>query len=308
MNEPFYSFNTYLKQKFGQRVHRISLDAGFTCPNLDGTTSDQGCIYCDNQGFSAYAGRKIPLEQQIRDSIDFYRKKMGVEKFIAYFQAFSSTHADIRSLKAKYDIIREFPEIVGLCISTRPDCVDEEKIALIAEYQAQYRVWIEYGLQTTHDRLLAAINRNHTYQDFLNALALARSRNIDVGVHMILGLPGAKHSDMMEDARVLSGLDIQGVKFHVLHVLANTPLEKMYRAGNVTLMEQHEYVRTLCDFLERIPPAFTILRLVSSASQECLVAPAWINRRQETMAAVIAELEKRGTRQGSRFESEEKNS
>lgn len=154
MAERFYSFNKYLKEKFGERVHRISIDAGFNCPNINGTLSDQRCIYCNNKGFAKYAGTPKSIEEQIEESIIFYRKRMGVNKFIAYFQAFTNTYADIETLQERYDTIRKFPDIVGLFISTRPDCVDKEKLSLIAQYSNDYLVWIEYGLQTTHNRIL----------------------------------------------------------------------------------------------------------------------------------------------------------
>ena len=170
--ERFCSFNRYLQARFGQRVHRINLDAGFTCPNLDGTLSTEGCVYCNNKGFNRYAGSSIGLKEQIEQSIDFYSRRMGVEKFIAYFQAFSGTYSDMKSLDKAYSLVRNYPQIVGLSISTRPDCVDAEKLDLITSFKKDYLVWIEYGLQTTHDDILVAVNRGHGYKDFLNALEL----------------------------------------------------------------------------------------------------------------------------------------
>ncbi len=180
MNERFYSFNRYLREKFGEKVQRISLDAGFSCPNLDGTLSDNGCIYCNNQGFSPYSRSAKGVSEQIKESIDFYRKRRKINKFIAYFQAFSNTYADLKVLSHNYDIIKEFPQIVGLFIATRPDCVDEAKIKFIAGYKKQYLVWLEYGLQTTHNHILKAINRNHSYEDFLKALKLSRKYGLNV--------------------------------------------------------------------------------------------------------------------------------
>jgi len=299
MSERFYSFNRYLRERFKERVHRINLDAGFTCPNLDGTLSRRGCVYCDNRAFSPYARAGLPLKEQINRSIDFYSRRMGVKKFIAYFQAFSGTYGDLPALERAYAVVRAYPQIVGLFISTRPDCVDPDKLDLIAAFKKDYLVWIEYGLQTTHDDILRALNRGHNYGDFLKALELTRARQINVGVHMILCLPGHTRELIVQDARRLCGLDIQGIKFHALHVLKGTDLEKAYAAGRVVLPRRDDYVSAVCDFIEQIPPHVVILRLVSSALKDCLVAPEWLGDKTAAIAAIRAELERRGTRQGN---------
>jgi hypothetical protein len=294
----FYSFNNYLRDRFGERVHRIGIDAGFSCPNLDGSVSELGCVFCNNRAFVKFAGKRKSIEEQIEESMEFYRRRMGVRKFIAYFQAFSSTYADVETLRRKFDVIRKYPDIVGLFISTRPDCVDSRKISLIAGYNSGYLVWIEYGLQTTHDRLLRAVNRRHTYEDFLCAYKKARAAGINVGVHMILGLPSQSRADMMADADRLAGLDIQGIKFHVLHVLKDSPLEDMYNKREVPLLSMEEYASLVCDYLERIPAGVTVLRLVSTAVPEYLVAPAWINDKAAVQNEIEKEFKKKGTRQG----------
>jgi len=298
MKNKFYSFNEYLREKFGERVHRINIDAGFNCPNLDGTRGTEGCSYCNNKGFSLYAGRNISVEKQIDDSIAFYTKRMGVKKFIAYFQAFTNTHAPAEVLNERYSIIRKYSQIIGLSVSTRPDCVDEQKLDLIAGFAKDYLVWVEYGLQTTHDHILKAINRGHTYEDFLKALKLTRDRGISAGVHIILGLPGQSGALMAEDVVRLASLDIQGVKFHVFHILKGTAFEAEYRAGKIKLLTQDEYIKAVCDFIERLPKNVVILRLVSSAAKDYLIAPEWLSDKAQTIAAIGKELERRGTRQG----------
>lgn len=303
MKDRYFSFNKYLKGLFGQRIQRISLDAGFNCPNIDGTLSKKGCIYCNNQGFSLFSRISKTVDEQIAESIDFYKKRMGVNKFIAYFQSYTNTYDDLGNLKEKYNAIKKFPEIVGLFISTRPDCVDEEKIKLISEYRKDYLVWVEYGLQTTHNHILKAINRNHTYEDFLATLDLTRKFDINTGVHIILGLPKASYEDMIVDAQRLSKLDIQGIKFHILHVLKSTVVEKMFKAREIDLLDSKEYVKIICDFLERLPCQVVILRLVSTAFEDCLVAPSWINQKQKVIQAIEKELNKRGTYQGFDHES-----
>jgi len=298
MKENYFSFNNYLKERFGQRIQRISLDAGFNCPNIDGTFSKDGCIYCNNRGFSRFARQGKAIDEQIKESIDFYKERMGVGKFIAYFQSYTNTYDNLKNLKEKYDAIKKFPEIVGLFISTRPDCVDDEKIKLISEYKKDYLVWVEYGLQTTHNHILKEINRNHTYEDFLTALDLTRKYGIDVGAHIILGLPSARHEDMIIDADRLSKLDIQGIKFHILHVLQSTILEKIFKSGKLDLLDSKEYIRIICDFLERLPSWVVVLRLVSTAFGDYLVAPGWINQKQKVIEDIKKEFIKRGTYQG----------
>lgn len=297
MKEPYYSFNRYLRGIFKERVHRISIDAGFDCPNLDGHLSNEGCIYCNNKAFGTYVRKNIDVSEQIKQSIQYYSKKLGVKKFIVYFQSFCNTYSDVKTLKERYDVIKDFPEIVGIFISTRPDCIDEEKIRLISSYKDNYLVWMEYGLQTTHNDLLAAINRGHTYEDFLSALALTRKYNINTGVHMILGLT-ACYEKIMEDAKRLASLDIQGIKFHVLHVLKETKLHKIYQEDKITLLSESEYVKIICDFLERTPQDKVVLRLVSSASQEHLIAPLWMNKKNEVILKINKEFALRNTWQG----------
>ncbi len=303
MQERFYSFNCYLREKFGERVHRISIDAGFSCPNIDGTKSKEGCIYCNNKAFSRFSREKISIEEQIVRSIQFYSEKMKVKKFIAYFQAFTNTYADVETLKKTYDVIKRFPQIVGIFISTRPDCVDEEKIRMISRYKDKYLVWMEYGLQTTHDRILEIINRNHTYKDFLTAFNLSKKYGLEVGAHIILGLPTQTYEEMMEDAYRLAQLKIDGIKFHVLHVLKDTLLEREYQEGKISLLTQQDYVNLVCDFLERLPKRCVILRLVSTADPKYLIGPCWINERGKVIEAIKKELERRGSFQGYFYES-----
>ena len=301
MKQLYFSFSRYLKGIFGERLQRISINAGFGCPNLDGKLSSSGCIYCNNKAFGTYARFPKSIEEQIQESISFYKTRYKVKKFIAYFQSYTNTYAPPKVLKERFDRIKQFKEISGLFIATRPDCVDEEKIKLIQTYQDKYLVWIEYGLQTTFDNILKAINRNHTYQDFLKALSLTRRFKINTGVHMILGLPGQSRDMAREDARRIAALDIQGVKFHLLHVLKDTPLEKLYREGKVTLLDEADYVAWLVDFLELIPPQMVIMRLNSTAHRDYLVAPKWINDKIRVISLIENELKRRKSFQGKYY-------
>lgn len=299
----FYSFNSYLNDKFGQRVQRLSLNAGFTCPNRDGKISREGCIYCNDGGFSPFANTTLSLKQQMRQSMDYATRRYKAKKFIAYFQNATNTYAPLNKLKKSYDAIKEFPEIVGLYISTRPDCIDEKRLDLIESYCGDYDVWIEYGLQSVQDRTLKFINRGHTFHDFVKAVEMTAKRNIKVGAHVILGLPGETKEDIFNTAKRIRKLPVAGIKFHVLHVLKDTKLARYYKEGRIKLLTFQEYVGSICDFLEVISPLCIILRLISDAREDFLIAPKWINRKSEVIAAIENEFKRRGTRQGSRHPS-----
>lgn len=301
MERLFFSFNDFLREKFGVRLHRLSLDVGFSCPNIDGRLSKEGCFYCNNRAFSYFTGRRrISLEEQITQSMEYCRKRFKARKFIAYFQSFTGTYGDVETLKEKFEVIRKFPDIVGLAISTRPDCVDKEKIELIESFTEEYMVWIEYGLQSANNSTLSLINRNHTYEDFLEAVELTRGRGIFIGVHIILGLPQETREDMLNTARAISNLPLSGIKFHCLHILRDTELSRWYKEAKVRLLSLQEYVDILCDFLEFIPQDWVILRLVSEASPDYLIAPFWINEKQKVLKKIKEELIHRGSFQGKK--------
>lgn len=300
----YYSFNSYLRERYGCKVRRISLDAGFSCPNKDDTAGTGGCIYCNDLAFSPFAGKTLTLDEQIGLSLKGTKKGSKAEKFIAYFQNATNTYASCDKLKAAYDVIKKYPEIAGLFISTRPDCIDDDKLDLIASYMPAYEVWIEYGLQTVHDRTLRFIGRGHDHKASVEAIKKTAEWGIKVGVHVILGLPGETGDDMIATAREVSALPVSGIKLHVLHVLKGTPLEKMYNDGKIKLMERDEYVRAACDLLENIREDIVVFRLVSDASREVLIAPGWINNKPEVINLIESELERRGTRQGNKITGE----
>lgn len=297
MQERYFSFNHYLKKIFGERVHRISLNASFSCPNLDGSLSDKGCIFCNNLAFSEEYTKSV--EQQIVDAINFFstsKQFKNIKKFIAYFQAYTNTYADIDKLKQTYDVVKKFPQIVGISISTRPDCIDEEKLKLINSYTDDYLVWIEYGMQTSDDKILVWLNRNHTYEDFVKAVELTKKfPKINIGAHIILGLP---QQDVLKDAKEVTKLKLNGVKLHVLHVLKSTVLEKLYCEHKVEIIDENQYVNLVCDFLENIPQDVVILRLVSTAKKEFLIAPEWMNNKFKVIFDINNELVKRNSYQG----------
>lgn len=269
-------YNDYLKSKYGCKVYRIALDAGFTCPGR--------CIYCNHNGSRAvYVDSGDTIKEQIKKRMAYLKEANKAKKFIAYFQAFTNTNAPVDKLKKAYDEVSGFDDIVGISIGTRPDSVDREKMQLIASYKKSYEVWIEYGLQSAHDKTLQLINRGHTYDDFLKAYGLAKEYGLLVSAHVILGLPGEKKEDMIATAKKLSALKVDGIKIHLLHVLRGSELENMYYQGKVRLLEQKEYVELVCDFLRNLSPGIIIQRLTGEGRREDHIAPLWALDKIDTI-------------------------
>jgi radical SAM protein (TIGR01212 family) len=309
----YYTFGRYLRERFGERVHKIAIDAGFTCPNLDGLKSSKGCSYCNNSGFSYNSRRSIrPISEQIEQGIAFMRKRFKARKFMAYFQAFSNTYAPLRELKQTYDQILPWREhFVAMSVGTRPDCVSPGALDLLEGYTDLFEVWVEYGLQSSHNRTLERINRCHTVERFLQTIEITAQRNLKTCVHVILGLPGETHADMMQTADLLATLPFHSLKVHLLHIMKHTVLEQEYMAGRVPIFSMDEYVQTCVDFLERIPPHVSIQRLTADAPSDVLVAPLWCQQRKQIYDRIDQELERRNSCQGrccsTRERSYEKN-
>jgi radical SAM protein (TIGR01212 family) len=302
MTKPYRSYSSYLQEKFGQRVYKVTLDGGFTCPNRDGTKGRGGCTFCDDTGSSSRAqDRRDSITDQILKNLERQRRRFKADKFIAYFQSYTNTYSPVDRLKRLYDeAMSAHPDIVGLAISTRPDCVDEEKLALIASYKRPDNyVCVEYGMQTIHDRTLDLLNRCETHQDFLDAMALTRKYDLDHCIHVILGLPGESWKDQMATADTLARLRVNGVKIHLLVAMENTPLAESYRRGEWVPMEREPYVALICDFIERLHPECVIHRVAGNGHHEHVVAPLWLQRKLEIMNDIDEEFARRGTRQGS---------
>lgn len=277
--EYFYSFNKYLKDLFGCRVQRIPLNANFTCPNrLDGKP---GCIYC-YQG-SSYKEKSLDLKEQLEKGILFAKKKYKAKKFLAYFQAYTNTFDKVENLKKKYDVIKLFPDIVGLIIGTRPDCINEEILKLINSYTDDYLVWIEYGLQSPHFETLKWMNRGHYFSDFLKALFLTKLKfpKIKVCTHVILGFPGENKEKMLETAKILSNLPIDGIKIHPLHILKGTPLAKIYEEKKFPILSLEEYADIVTDFISYLPQNVVIQRVTGEAPEDLLIAPKWCSFKEK---------------------------
>jgi radical SAM protein (TIGR01212 family) len=297
MTERRYNdFGSYLRKRFGCKVQKITIDAGFSCPNRDGTLSFGGCIYCDGKGSGSGAARRAEsIEKQIKQAKRRLAARYQAQKFIAYFQAFTNTYAPCDILRKRYDEALTDSEMVGLAIGTRPDCVDEATLDLIEEYTANHMVWIEYGLQSMHDRTLVKINRGHTFEDFVRAVQMTQGRNILICAHVILGLPGESREDVLDTASAIADLGIDGIKIHSLYIPKATPLARLFQAGDFSVLDQETYVAWVVGFLERLAPTVIIQRLTGDPDPSALVAPRWTLNKQQTLGLMQETLEAEGT-------------
>ena len=298
----YYDLKSYWLNRFGCRVHKLPLDAGFTCPNRDGNAGAGGCIYCDPRGSALRRAGELPtVGEQLRRGKEYYRRRGKMEKFIAYFQTSTNTYADLGRLRALYDEALADEDVVGLSIGTRPDCVPGETLALIRSYAERYHVWLEFGLQSIHDRTLRAINRGHDAAAFVDAVRRAGGGPLLICAHIIVGLPGESREDIMETARAIAGLPIAGIKIHSLLALRGTVLGERYSRGEVALMNREEYVGTVCDILEILPPEMVIQRLTADGYRDIFLGPAWAGNKLAVLNAIARELEARDSWQGKRY-------
>ena len=284
-------FNKYLKDKYGGRIQKISIDAGFTCPNRDGTKASGGCTFCNNISFSPYAMTKQAVEEQIEKAMGFYKNRFkNVKGFLAYFQAYTNTYAPIEKLREIYDKAMEYDEIIGMSIGTRPDVVPDEVLDLIATYTIDKpEIWVEYGLQTANPKTLRSINRAHGVADFVDAVLRTKKRpNIKVCAHMIVGLPGDEYEDYIETVKLISSLPVDGIKIHPLHIVKHTVMEKQYERGEIQTLTLEEYAKIVADLIEYLPEDMIVHRLTGEAPDDELVAPDWCSprRKQEVLQSI----------------------
>ena len=295
-------FSDFLREKFGVKVYKITLDAGFTCPNRDGTISYDGCVFCDDGGsFSQLYSKNISITDQLNQGIELSRQKYKAQKFLAYFQAYTNTYKPVNELRQIYSEALAHEDVVGINIGTRPDCVEDEKLDLIGSLAQKHYTWLEFGLQSIHERSLKFINRGHDYKTFVDAVERSKERGINICAHVILGLPNETREDMLETAKALADLNIDGVKIHLLCVLQNTKLSKLYFQGKIPVMEEDEYVETVCDFLEYLPPSTTIHRVAGNGLKPNMLAPGWLSKKFIVMNKIDNLLEQRNSYQGIKY-------
>ena len=297
----YRTLNQELRDRFGKKVIKISLDAGFTCPNRDGTLGKEGCIYCSERGSGDFAGnRELSVQAQFAQVKERMKKKWPAADYIAYFQAYTNTYAPVAELCEAYEAALAEDQVVGLAVSTRPDCLPPEVLAYLEELNGRTYLWVELGLQSVHDKTLTRIKRGHDYGQFLRSLEQLHVRGIQVCVHIILGLPGESREEMLETARSLAGLSVSGIKIHLLHILRGTPLAAIYQSRPFPLLTKDEYVALVADILEILPQEMVIHRLTGDGSLPDLLAPAWSRKKWEVLNAIDAELERRDSRQGKK--------
>jgi radical SAM protein (TIGR01212 family) len=295
------SFGTFLRRRFGCRVSKVNVDAGFTCPNRDGSRGIGGCIYCDNSSFSPDATQaSIPIEEQYMAGADYHRTRLGSTRFIVYFQKFTNTYGSVERLRDLYQRALALPDVVGISVGTRPDALTDEALDLLAELARHRYICIELGLQSMDDAILARINRGHSLEEYLATVERIRDRGIDLCTHLIHGFPGETAAGFLATADLMNRLPINSIKLHQLHAVKGTRLADLYYSGEFSPISQSDYVATVCDFLERLRPDIAIQRLYGSAPLSIRVAPTWDLKNNQMWYAIINELKRRGTWQGCR--------
>jgi radical SAM protein (TIGR01212 family) len=300
--ERFRRYNRWLQDRFGERVYKVIVDAGFTCPNRDGTVATGGCTYCNNSSFRPPSAIKTdPSRDQVREGIAYIRKRFHAHKFIVYFQPFSNTYADTAYLQKLYTDAIDHPEVVGLAIGTRSDGVDEEKIQMIDEIGRRTFVSLEFGVESIYDETLRRVNRGHDYAAVLRAMELTRGKSFHVGAHLILGFPWETRDQWLAMADEVSRLNLAMVKIHHLHIVRGTALAAEYSRNPFRVLDYEEYLDLLADFVERLDSRIVIERMFGEAPFGLLVAPNWNRSKNDLVLDIQKKFEERGVIQGSKL-------
>jgi len=299
-NKRYYDLKSYWRNLFGCNVHKLQIDAGFTCPNRDGHIATGGCIYCDGRGSKLRQKGALPsIAQQIQSGKKFY--KPHAAKFVAYFQTFTNTYAPAGKIQAFYDEALAQEDVVGISIGTRPDCVGHDVIGLLADCAKNYHVWLELGLQSMHNKTLQFINRGHNFQQFLDAVDKLAGKNIHLCAHIIVGLPGETDEEILQTAKCLAALPVNGIKIHSLLALEGTALGEMYKNGSIKIMPKNKYVSLVADILEILPAEMVIQRLTADGYRDIFLAPDWAMNKLDVLNSINKELERRDSYQGKNF-------
>jgi len=304
----FNAYSNYFRKIYGARVQKVSIDAGFTCPNRDGTIGSGGCTYCDNNAFNpSYCLPAKSVTQQITEGVEFHQWRYSeAVSYLAYFQAYSNTYASLDKLKKLYEEALSFPGVVGLIIGTRPDCIDEEKLEYIKELSERYYIAVEYGIESCYNKTLIRINRGHTVEEAVMTVKRTAELGINTGAHFILGLPGETREEMLDQVSFISDLPLTTVKFHQLQIIKGTAMEKEFRdnPGDFQLFSWEEYLEFFVRFLERLNPEIVVERFTGEAPPRFLTGTGWGKKRTDQIVNLIEKrLEELDTWQGRLFES-----
>jgi len=295
----FHTWNYEMREQFGGKVFKVMLDAGFTCPNRDGSIAKGGCTFCSARGSGDFAGsRRDDLVTQFNHIRDRQHQKWPDAQYIGYFQAYTNTYAPVEELREYYEEILKQPGVVGLSIATRPDCLPDDVVDYLAELNERTYLWIEMGLQTVHESTSELINRAHDTDCYLDAVQRLRARGIRICTHIIHGLPQETHAMMLDTVRAVANMDVQGIKIHLLHLMRKTPMVRQYEAGLLQFLEQDEYIKLIVDSLELLPPEMIVHRLTGDAPRDLLIGPMWSLKKWEVLNAIDNGLKSRNTWQG----------
>ena len=297
--KPYRSLDYMLRERFGEKVYKVTLNGGMSCPNRDGTLGTRGCIFCSEGGSGDFAADvSLSVTEQIESQIALLSGKRPIQKYIAYFQAYTNTYAPVEYLRKIFKEAMSHPRIVALSVGTRPDCLGEEVLDLLEELNRIKPVWIELGLQTIHEKTAQYIRRGYRLSCFDQALENLRKRNIEVIVHTILGLPGESREEILETMRYLNKKDIQGIKLQLLHVLKGTDLAYDYLAGRFQVYEREEYLDLLIECLENLDPEIVIHRITGDGPKDLLIAPLWASRKREVLNLLHHQMKEQNSYQG----------
>lgn len=300
----YYTWNRYLRNEFGHKVFKVALDAGFDCPNRDGTVAFGGCTFCSAAGSGDFAGNRVdPIDVQFAEIKAKMQQKWKDGKTMAYFQAYTNTHAPLAELKEKFEAALAQEGVIGLSIATRPDCLPDDVVEYLAELNERTYLWVELGLQTVHEKTATLINRAHDYQTYVEGVEKLRKHNIRICSHIINGLPLEDYDMMMETAKAVAKLDVQGIKIHLLHLLKGTPMVKQYEKGMLEFLDKDAYINLVADQLEVIPPEMVVQRITGDGPIDLMIGPMWSVNKWEVLNGIDAELARRNSWQGKKFEA-----
>lgn len=298
----YNSLNYFLRNKFNEKIYKISLDGGFGCPNRDGKISFGGCTFCSERGSGDYAGNRIlSITDQFKDRKKIMEKKWKDGKYIAYFQAYTNTYAPVNELRKKYEEALCQENVVGISIATRPDCLSEEVMDLLEEINKKTYLWVELGLQTINDETARKFNRGYEFKTFQEGLKKLQDRNIEVVVHTILGLPGETKEDMIKTVDYVAHSGVQGIKFHLLHLMKNTKMVEDYDKGDLILLEQDEYINIICESISMLPEDMVVHRLTGDSPRDALIGPMWSLKKWEVLNSIDKKLVDDDIWQGKNF-------
>lgn len=305
-NRRFNSYSEYFKRTLGERVQKVTIDAGFTCPNHDGSKGTSGCTYCNNDAFNpSYCTPEKSIKQQIEEGIEFHiNRYRRAKNYLAYFQAYSNTYAPLSKLKTIYNEALNIPGVVGLVIGTRPDCIDDKKLEYFKELSRSHYIIIEYGVESCYNKTLERINRGHTFEQSVEAIEKTKQMGIKTGAHFIIGLPGESKEEILNEAKIISSLPLDTIKFHQLQIIKGTAMEKEFNEHpeNFTFFELPEYIDFFIQFIERLNPSFVIERFAGEVPPRFLAGPGWgLTRNDQILVKFEKRLEELDTWQGKLF-------